>query len=156
MAKREPLYEARIRAMHSEDLDAVMAIEHASFPSPWSATTLSNLLARENACLLAAVDGTDRVLGYAAVWFAGGNGELGSLAVAPSERREGLGGLLLTAVLDEARARGITHLFLEVRQSNWTAQRLYQRRGFEAVGRRRNYYKKPVEDAIVMRRLLAR
>ncbi len=148
--------ESRIRRMAERDVDAVMVIERASFPSPWSAETISNLLKRENACLFTAVDEDDQVLGYAAIWFAGGDGELGSIAVDATKRSAGLGSELLAAVLDEARARAIRSVFLEVREGNWLAQGLYQRRGFEPVGRRRKYYKDPVEDAIVMRRLLAR
>ena len=146
----------RIRPMTECDLDAVTAIERASFPAPWSAATISNLLKRSNACLFAAVDAEDRVLGYAAVWFAGGDGELGSIAVDAARRTSGIGSKLLAAVLDEARARGTQSVYLEVREGNWIAQSLYQRRGFEPVGRRENYYKSPVEDAVVMRRLIAR
>jgi len=147
---------SRIRAMTEGDVEAVMVIERSAFPSPWSEVTISNLLKRKNARLFVAVDAADRVLGYAAVWFAGSNGELGSLAVDALRRESGVGSQLLASVFAEARARGTRSMYLEVREGNWRAQRLYQRRGFEAIGRRKSYYKDPVEDAVVMRRLLAR
>ncbi len=147
---------ASIRPLRSEDLPHVTAIEQASFTTPWSEQTFSNLLGRSNACLLAAVNADERVLGYAAVWFAGGAGELGNLAVELTDRRSGVGSMLVNAILEEGRARGARQIFLEVRETNLNAQSLYERHGFEVVGRRKNYYAGPVEDALVMRRLLIR
>lgn len=148
----------RVRSVLARDLSQVNEIEEASFATPWSPRTFENLLRRDNAKLFAAVDAEDdsRVLGYAAVWFAGGQGELGDLAVHPDVRRAGIGSRLVEAVLEDARGRGLQELFLEVRQGNLSAQALYRRHGFEVVGRRRGYYRDPVEDALVMRRLLAR
>ncbi len=147
---------ARVRPLRMADLPEVLAIENASFATPWSAETFANLLARPNAHLVSAVDDADRVRGYAAVWFAGPEGELGDLAVHPSARRCGIGSALVAAVIEEARARGAAEIFLEVRESNEAAQKLYLGHAFEIVGRRPGYYSGPVEDALVMRRLLAR
>jgi len=146
----------RIRPLKLRDLEQVTSIERASFATPWSEATFQNLLRRANACLLAAVDVEDRVLGYAVVWFSGSEGELGDLAVSPQARRSGIGGFLVQAVLEEARARGVGEVFLEVREANRNAQSLYRRHGFETIGRRASYYLHPVEDALVMRRLLLR
>jgi ribosomal-protein-alanine N-acetyltransferase len=66
----------------------------------------------------------------------------------------GIGQTLLDAALDEGGRRGTAAVYLEVRDSNQRAKRLYRSRGFEDVGRRRGYYQHPVEDAIVLRRLL--
>ncbi|MDQ3523203.1 MAG: ribosomal protein S18-alanine N-acetyltransferase, partial [Gemmatimonadota bacterium] len=77
--------------------------------------------------------------------------ELGNVAVAPEARACGVADTLVRAVLERIRQRGARACFLEVRESNLAAQRLYRRRGFEVVGRRRAYYSRPVEDALVMR-----
>lgn len=145
----------RIRPLLESDLGQVAAIEEACFATPWSERTFRNLLRRPNAVLLSAVCGEERVAGYAAVWFVGREAELGDLAVDPNDRRRGIGGELVDAVLKEARTRGVVRIFLEVREGNRGAQGLYRSRGFEIVGRRRGYYAGPREDALVMRRLLA-
>jgi len=71
-------------------------------------------------------------------------------------RRKGIGAELLDAALVEGKSRGAEAIFLEVRDSNTSARALYRSRDFEEVGRRRNYYKRPVEDAIVLKRLMGR
>ena len=146
----------RIRPLIEADLGQVTAIEEACFATPWSERTFRNLLRRRDAVLLSAVCEEERIAGYAAVWFVGREAELGDLAVAPNDRRRGIGGELVDAVLGEARTRGVVRIFLEVREGNRSAQGLYRSRGFEIVGRRRGYYAGPKEDALVMRRLLVR
>jgi len=142
--------------MRSADLGAVLDIEDDSFATPWSARTFLNLLRRPNAALLAAVDVPDRLVGYAVVWFTGAEGELGDIAVSTADRRRGIGSDLVSAVLGESVERGVSELYLEVRESNSAALALYERHGFEVVNRRPNYYSRPSEDALVMRRLLVR
>lgn len=146
----------RVRPLEESDLGQVTAIEEACFATPWSERTFRNLLRRPDALLLSAVDDEERVSGYAAAWFVGREAELGDLAVAPQDRRRGIGGELVDAVLAEARSRGVVQIFLEVREGNRSAQGLYRSRGFELVGRRRGYYAGPTEDALIMRRLLVR
>ncbi len=146
----------RIRPLRESDLGQVTAIEEVCFATPWSERTFRNLLRRPDAVLLSAVYAEERIAGYAAVWFVGREAELGDLAVNPDDRRRGIGGELVDAVLKEARVRGVVRIFLEVREGNRSAQDLYRGRGFEIVGRRRGYYAGPKEDALVMRRLLVR
>lgn len=146
----------RIRPLLESDLGQVTEIEKACFATPWSERTFRNLLRRPDAVLLSAVYEERRVAGYAAMWVVGREAELGDLAVAPNDRRRGIGGELVEAVLAEARTRGVVRIFLEVREGNRSAQGLYLSRGFEIVGRRRGYYAGPKEDALVMRRLLVR
>ena len=76
--------------------------------------------------------------------------------MAPDRRRRGIGGLLVEAVLEEARSRGVAQISLEVREGNRGAQGLYRSRGFAIVGRRPGYYSDPIEAALVMRRSLLR
>jgi len=95
----------RIRPLLESDLGQVTEIEEACFATPWSERTFRNLLRRPDAVLLSAVYDERRVAGYAAVWFVGREAELGDVGVAPNDRRRGIGGELVGAVLGEARAR---------------------------------------------------
>ncbi len=142
--------------MRTSDLPQVLDIEAASFATPWTSRTFLNLLRKPNAALLVAEDGARRVLGYAVVWFAGPEGELGDVAVRDDHRRTGIGTALVEAVLAEAGRRGATDIYLEVREGNEAARELYGRLGFEVVGRRPSYYAEPVEDALLMRHPVAR
>lgn len=151
----------RIRAMRAGDLSEVLDIEAASFSVPWSERTFRGLLGRPNAALLVAEEEgaggprhASRLLGYAVVWMAGREAELGDLAVRVEARRRGVGSALLTAGLEAAARAGAARIFLEVREGNLAARRLYERAGFEVVGIRPGYYARPVEDALVMRRAL--
>lgn len=140
-----------IRPMAAADLPAVMTIERAAFSSPWTPATFSGLLDRDSTRLwVAEVD--DAVVAYAVVWIVADQAELGDLAVAEEWRGRGIGTRLLEAAVDAVRDAGVRELFLEVRLSNLGAQRLYARHRFEQVGRRRDYYTDPKEDALVLRR----
>lgn len=92
------------------------------------------------------------VAGYVVAVDAADEGEILNLAVAPTGRRQGLGRALVEHILDALGERGATKVFLEVRESNAAARALYAVYGFTEVGRRREYYRRPVEDAIVLRR----
>ncbi len=140
--------------MRSADLAQVLEIEEASFATPWSSKTFLNLLRRPNAALFAAEEVPGSLIGYAVVWFAGPEGELGDLAVQSAWRRRGVASALIEAVVGEAAERGATEIYLEVRESNEAARGLYRRHGFEVINQRPRYYSDPVEDAIVMRRTL--
>lgn len=93
----------------------------------------------------------ERIVGYVVALDAADEGEILNLAVAPTGRRHGLGRALVEHVLEALRARGIRHVYLEVRESNAPARALYAGHGFREVGRRSQYYRRPVEDAIVLR-----
>ena len=140
-----------LRDMTVADLRAVVAIEDESYSVPWSESTFRGLLRRRDAEMVVAVVG-DVVIGYAAFWCVVDQGELGNVAVSSAWRGRGLGARLLEEVLRRAGRRGIVEVFLEVRPTNTVARRLYERFGFTTVGRRRNYYQQPVEDALVLRR----
>jgi len=140
-----------LRDMIAADLAAVVAIEDASYSVPWSESTFRGLLRRRDAEMVVAVVG-DVVIGYAAFWCVVDQGELGNVAVSAQWRGRGLGARLVEEVVGRAARRGIVEVFLEVRPTNNVARRLYERLGFVAVGRRRNYYQQPVEDALVLRR----
>lgn len=149
---------ARVNRVRDADIEAIASIEARCFSDPWSARAFRDALAHERiyfACVREEQEkgsGAGRVLGYVVAWFAGGEGEIANLAVDPAARGQGLGAVLLDAALDEAGRHGTTQVFLEVRSSNLRARQLYESRGFAEVGRRRQYYRRPVEDAVVLRR----
>lgn len=143
--------DGRIRPMSTADLPRVMEIEYACYTMPWNETTFRGLLRRSDADLFV-LEADGVVAGYAVFWSVLDQGELGNVAVSPEWRRRGFARRLLDAVTARARERRIREVFLEVRVSNLRAQHIYRRYGFREVGRRRNYYMEPVEDALVMRK----
>ena len=142
-----------IRTMRSADLPQVMLIELATFTMPWSEATFRGLLRRRDSDLLVA-DVKGEIAGYAVFWAVMDQGELGNVAVDESHRGKGIGTKLIEAVLNRAGDRGVREIFLEVRKSNVRAQDLYKTFGFSEVGRRKNYYLEPLEDALVMKKTI--
>mgnify|MGYP002780029176 CR=1 FL=1 len=146
----------RLRAAVPADLDAIAAIERIAFTDPWSREAFAQLVRGGRALFLVADEAAAGAppappLGYLVAWFVLDEGEIANVAVAPAARGRGIGARLVDAALTESARRGATHLFLEVRESNAVARRLYASRGFVEVGRRRRYYRSPVEDALVLR-----
>lgn len=144
-----------LREMREADLSRVLEIENASYSVPWSELTFRGLLRRQDAEVVVAILG-EEVIGHAAFWWVLDQGELGNVAVAPEWRGRRIGGVLVAGIIARAAKVGVRELFLEVRPSNTSARRLYARYEFEQVGRRRNYYQLPTEDALVLRRPLER
>ena len=131
-----------------------MIIERRSFSAPWEEGTFRGLMRRPSAALFVAevvAEAIADVVGYSVAWFAADEGELGDLAVHPDCRGRGIGRALLRHNVSEAIRREIRFLYLEVREGNLAARRLYEAAGFEVVGVRRKYYAEPPEDAVVMR-----
>jgi ribosomal-protein-alanine acetyltransferase len=142
---------APVRAATLADLDAVMAIERASFPTDaWSEAAMRETFTDGDAFV--AEDATG-VVGYGAVLAPAGSGDADVLTIAVAEgaRGAGTGRALLEAMLGTAADRGARRVFLEVRADNPIAQHLYTARGFRPVGRRPRYYQPDGVDAVVMR-----
>jgi ribosomal-protein-alanine N-acetyltransferase len=143
----------RIDAARPADVDAVAAIEVTAFADPWTRPAFDAAVRERHARFRVARSG-GKIVGYVIAWFVLDEGEIANLAVAPAARRRGVASALLDFVIADARSSGIAQLFLEVRESNIAARALYATRGFKPVARRSRYYRKPVEDAIVLRREL--
>jgi [ribosomal protein S18]-alanine N-acetyltransferase len=152
-AREEVPDDLELRPLTTGDLTAILAIERESFSTPWRETTFRGLMLRRDSNLIGAIR-EDRLIGYAVCWTVGDQAELGNVAVAPHERSRGTGRRLVEAIIEIVKQRGARECFLEVRESNLHARALYEQCEFELVGRRRNYYAKPTEDAFVMRRNL--
>jgi ribosomal-protein-alanine N-acetyltransferase len=152
--RRSPEPVVQVRRGEERDLAAIHAIECASFADPWALEGFRDMLDHPRARLDVAVDETDAILGYAVAWFVADESEIANLAVAPDARRRGVGAMLLDHVLGVAVSARTQSVFLEVRESNAAAQQLYVGRQFVVAGRRKAYYRKPVEDALIMRRTM--
>ena len=140
----------RIVPMNADHLDEVAELERICFSTPWSRNMLAEEL--ENACsaFLVAEDDTGKVAGYAGLQVILDEGYITNVAVRPECRRNGIAGKLLQVFLDFGQADHLAFLTLEVRASNYDAIALYGSRGFRSVGRRKNYYEHPREDAVIM------
>jgi ribosomal-protein-alanine acetyltransferase len=148
-----PARKVTVRRARSEDVDAVAAMERRAFSDPWSANSFRALFGNPIVHFAVAEDVmTGHVVGYVVAWFAADEAEIANLAVSEDARRSGVGAQLLDNALDVATKQRCRVVFLEVRESNAAARALYASRQFEEVGRRSRYYRKPVEDALVLRR----
>ena len=142
----------RIVPMTADHLDEVAELERICFSAPWSRNMLAEELNNALSALLVALDDSGRVVGYAGVQVILDEGYITNVAVHPECRRQGIAGKLLEVFLNFAQGNKLAFLTLEVRESNHAAIILYGRHGFRSVGRRRNYYEHPREDAIIMTR----
>ena len=143
----------RFRDLDPGDLNDVMAIEMASFPSPWSRKLFEEEIGRTFSDAVVVVEEPGgEVVGYSICWTVGEESHLLNIAVRPDARGRGIGRALLKECLRRAARAGARRIFLEVRPSNQQAIRIYRREGFRFVGIREGYYTDTGEDAIVFSR----
>lgn len=143
----------RVRDAELADLDAIMALETATFPGDaWSRDLMAAELASPHTVYVV-VESGDEVVAYAGLSApaGAGQGDIQTIAVDPTHRRLGIGTVLMRELLGAARARGASEVFLEVRADNPGAEELYRRHGFARIGVRPHYYQPDDVDAIVMR-----
>jgi ribosomal-protein-alanine N-acetyltransferase len=143
----------RIRVATPADIPTMMTLErHAATSAHWSAEQYQSVFSNDvpSRVVLVLEDEAD-VQGFVAGRAVGEEWEIENIAVAGPSRRRGLGTRLLGEFLDLARDRGAEAVFLEVRESNFAARRLYEKWVFVETGRRKGYYREPEEDAIVYR-----
>lgn len=139
------------------DVGAIADLEKMAFSDPWSVAEFSKVVTSHWTIFLVAVEsGRSEIAGYVVISTVIDESEVLNLAVAPSYRGTGLGGMLLDAGLANALEAGAGSVFLEVRESNVAARALYASRGFGEISRRKRYYGNPVEDALVLRWALQR
>lgn len=141
----------RLIPMTAELIPAIAEIERLCFSQPWSENALHEELFNDTACFIAAVTENGDVVGYAGLHCILDEGYIDNIAVRSEYRRQGVAGELLEAFLRFGQAN-LAFLTLEVRASNTPAISLYRKYGFSEVGRRKNYYTAPTEDAILMTR----
>ena len=141
-----------IRKADRSCLDAVEKIEELCFSLPWTREQLGTAMVDERQIFLVAED-VGEILGYVSMMFVLDEAYIGNVAVAPEHRRRGVASALLESLLQRAKAMGLAFVTLEVRATNMPAIALYEQFGFSVVGRRKNYYSAPTEDALIMTRV---
>ena len=136
--------------MRRRHLRGIMAIERQVYPRPWSPNLfLSEMIESANRCYLVARMERE-VVGYGGLICYGEEAHITNVAVDPIHHRRRIGSRLLHDLLANAIDLGAEAVSLEVRVTNWGAQRLYGRFGFRPVGVRKNYYQEVSEDALIM------
>ena len=139
--------------MNADHLEELEKLERICFSRPWSRKMLSEELENDCAAFLVAEEPeTNRVLGYAGVLVMADEGYITNVAVFPEYRRQGIAAQIIKVFCDFAQGNHLAFLTLEVRPTNTAAIELYRSFGFEEVGRRKNYYDLPKEDALILTR----
>ena len=133
-----------------EHLDDILLMEQQCFSVPWTRDQLAAQMSDSMYIFLAAEDESGRAVGYVGLMYVLDEGYISNVAVSPSRRREGIGDMLLTELYARAKAKKLSFLTLEVRESNAPAQSLYKKHGYTEVGMRKGYYSLPKEDAVLM------
>ena len=139
-----------VRFARDGDLSLLTSLEESLFPDAWGAGAIRSHLASDSAVSLIAEGDTGEALGYLLGLSLVGEGELLRIAVTKPARRAGVGKAILHSFLDILKENGAEACFLEVRKSNEAAIALYRGSGFLPVGERKNYYKNPTEDALLL------
>lgn len=129
----------------------IAELEKLCFHDPWSENSITSELDNKLSCWLVALD-KDQVVGYVGSQTVLGETDMMNIAIHPDYRKQGIASALINALIETLKERGSHSLMLEVRSSNEPAKSLYFKIGFESVGIRRNYYRNPKEDALILRK----
>lgn len=146
--------EFRILDVDEEILPQIEGLERRCFSCPWTLEQLRGQRKDPQHEFIAAVDGSGLLLGYVGMMYVLDEGYISNVAVADEFRRQGIGQALIAELLARAAVLGLAFVTLEVRCGNQAAIGLYAKQGFVPVGRRKNYYEQPREDAILMTHFL--
>lgn len=135
--------------MKVSDLSRVVVLEKSLFTTPWPEEAFKAEIDRKSALILE-VDG--KIEGYICSLVVLDEAEITNVAISKEKQRQGLGFLLISSMLEFLKNKGCVDIYLEVRENNLAAIKLYEKSGFEKFGIRRNYYSKPRENALVLRK----
>lgn len=131
----------------------IAELEKSCIPGGWSENAFEQALGNPNALIFAAVWGGE-VLGFLNGSYVLDEAELLNIAVSEKHRKSGIAGKLVTAFENQLRKLGVKTVYLEVRESNAPARGLYEKYGFTQNGLRKNYYRSPVENAVLMMKMI--
>lgn len=146
-----------IRLMNLSDICDVVKIENESFSMPWSYEAFEESLSKDYAVFyVAEIKDNDvfQIAGYVGVYHLGSECDITNIAISSSYRRMGIAELLMKAVEDYGFLNNVERVNLEVRESNIPAINLYKKMKYENIGIRKNFYEKPIENAVIMIRKL--
>ena len=139
-----------IKRLEAKYISDVAKIEALCFSEPWSENAFSILLGDGAFGMVALLDGV--VAAYGGMLFVLDEGQITNIATHPEYRREGLGRMIVEALECEAKTLGLSDLFLEVREQNAAARKLYSSCGWEEIGLRKKFYSKPTDNAVLMKK----
>ena len=139
-----------IRVMQEADLGAVYAIEQSAYEFPWTKAIFEQTIQSTKYAVV--MESQQKIIGYGVVSYVVGEAELLNLCIDPAYQGKGQGAVLLEHLVDNATELGNKDMYLEVRESNLSALHIYEKCGFNEIGRRKNYYpaKSGREDAVLM------
>ena len=140
-----------IQTMTADRVSQVAELEKLCFQDPWSENSVASELKNPLSYWLVALDG-DRLLGYVGSQTVVGETDMMNVAVHPEYRRQGVAEKLILALIEGLKGKESHCLTLEVRASNAPAIGLYEKLGFRQIGLRKNYYRNPREDALILRK----
>ena len=140
----------KIRRSTPQDALPISLMEEKYFSDPWCEKDVFSYICSEGGLAYTALTDSDEVIGYVIGRVIPPEGEIYRIAVSEEHRERGVGYRLLSFALKSERGRGLETVFLEVRKKNLPAIRLYTAHGFKECGIRKNYYKDPPDDAVVM------
>ncbi len=129
-----------IHAMVPADVKKVAEIEARVFPVPWSKESMESFMMQGENCRSIVCGHGSGIQGYAFYWIVAGELHIANIAVDAPYRRRGIGDCIMRYIMQDAREKGAAYAFLEVRESNVSARKLYSKLGFFNAGRRSNYY----------------
>jgi ribosomal-protein-alanine N-acetyltransferase len=141
----------KIETMNSGHVAPIAELEKICFSDPWSEKSIASELSNKLAFWLVATEG-ERVAGYIGSQTVMDETDMMNVAVHPDFRRQGIAEALVNGLVEHLKTMGSRCLTLEVRASNAPAIALYEKLGFSEIGRRRNYYRNPREDALILRK----
>ena len=140
-----------IEKMNSSHVSQIAQLEKICFSDPWSENSIASELGNKLAFWLVATEG-EKVAGYIGSQTVMDETDMMNVAVHPDFRRQGIAEALVNGLVEHLKGMGSHCLTLEVRASNAPAIALYEKLGFSEIGRRRNYYRNPREDALILRK----
>ena len=136
--------------MTSDDIDGVLKVEESCFAIAWTRADFEREMNENKLAIYFVAKDGEKIVGYAGMWHVVTEGQITNVAVLDEYRGQKVGSLLMEALIKTAEEREMIGITLEVKISNYPAQKLYTKYGFKPEGFRKNYYKDTNEDAVVM------
>lgn len=137
------------REMQKKDIDQIVEIESKAFSQPWSKKSFEEALTHKNLMFITATM-DDRIVGYCGLYIVLDEGNVINVAVKEEYRGQHIAQKMLQYLLEKGTSQKVTAFTLEVREHNKTAIHVYEKLGFQSVGIRKNFYEKPIENAVIM------
>lgn len=138
-----------IREMTLDDVEQVYHLEKSIFSIPWSKTSFENSIKGKDTLFIVA-EKQEEIVGYLGMYLFSEEADISNVVVSKEYRRQHIAKRMLEYIFVQAKSRGVKNVTLEVRETNVAAIRLYERMGFSEAGIRKNYYKEPTENALIM------